>query len=217
MTAFLSFSKNTTVLDIGGSFKNWSYLDDTPKLTLLNLSSSLEHLPVEIQYVCGDARKLPFNDHSFDVVFSNSVIEHVGCKSDQIEMAKEMMRVGKSYYCQTPNYWFPIEPHLIAPILHWLPVSIRGTLARWFSIWGWITKPSADKADEMTASIHLLKELDLHELFPDARLLNERVFGLVKSIVAVGLSNGTQNSKLQKNPWHKCGYHHLPKSDKSNY
>ena len=111
MAVFFSISKNTTVLDVGGAYKNWSYLDNTPQLTLLNLSQRPDCLPAKVQYVRGDACKLPFADKSFDVVYSNSVIEHVGGRSDQMEMAKEMMRVGKSYYCQTPNYWFPVEPH----------------------------------------------------------------------------------------------------------
>ena len=78
LVLLFSVSKNTTVLDVGGFYKNWSYLEDTPQLTLINLGPRPELLPVEVKYVRGDARKLPFADKSFDVVYSNSVIEHVG-------------------------------------------------------------------------------------------------------------------------------------------
>jgi hypothetical protein len=112
-----------------------------------------------------------------------------------MEMAKEMVRVGKGYYCQTPNYWFPVEPHFLAPILHWLPINIRGVFARWFSVWGWITKNSPEKALEMARSIYLLNQTEMDEMFPDARWMNERVLGLIKSLVAVKLGNEPNKSK----------------------
>jgi ubiquinone/menaquinone biosynthesis C-methylase UbiE len=195
MAGFFSITKTTTVLDIGGSYKNWSYLLDGPKLTLLNLGPRPENLPTYVKYVRGDARKLPFNDKSFDVVYSNSVIEHVGSKIDQMEMAKEMMRVGKGYYCQTPNYWFPVEPHFITPILHWLPIKIRGFFTRWLSVWGWLTKPSYKKTLEVVSSIYLLKQTEMKAIFPHARWMNERVLGLIKSLVAVQLGNEPNNKK----------------------
>jgi len=195
MAGFFSVSKNTTVLDIGGSYKNWSYLVDGPKLTILNLGPRPENLPNHVKYVRGDARKLPFGDNSFDVVFSNSVIEHLGSKSDQMEMAKEMVRVGNGYYCQTPNYWFPVEPHFLAPILHWLPINFRGVYARWFSVWGWVTKTSPEKALEMASSIYLLNQTEMEEMFPDARWMNERVLGLIKSLIAARLCNEPNKTK----------------------
>lgn len=64
----------------------------------------------------GDATNLSqYSDKSFDIVFSNSVIEHLYTKENQISMAKEVNRVGKNYFIQTPNYWFPIEPHWVFP------------------------------------------------------------------------------------------------------
>jgi ubiquinone/menaquinone biosynthesis C-methylase UbiE len=195
MAVFFSITKTTTVLDIGGSYKNWSYLFDGPKLTLLNLGPRPENLPTHVQYVRGDARKLPFDDKTFDVVYSNSVIEHVGSKIDQMEMANEMMRVGKGYYCQTPNYWFPVEPHFLAPILHWLPINIRGVFARWFSVWGWVTKTSSEEANEMASTIYLLNKSEMNEMFPDARWMNERVLGVIKSLVAARLGYENKRSK----------------------
>lgn len=54
-----------------------------------------------------------FQDNEFDAVFSNSVIEHVGDYEAQRQMANEIMRVGKRYFVQTPNFYFPIEPHIL--------------------------------------------------------------------------------------------------------
>ena len=192
MAVFFTVSKKTKVLDVGGAYKNWSYLEDIPELTLLNLDQRPEGLPEEVQYVRGDARILPFADKSFDLVYSNSVIEHVGDSSDQMEMAKEMMRVGKSYYCQTPNYWFPVEPHFLTPIIHWLPLNVRCVLARWFSVWGWVNKASRKNTIEMVRSINLLDQTKMDAMFPDAQWMNERVLGLKKSLVAARFHDVSQ-------------------------
>jgi ubiquinone/menaquinone biosynthesis C-methylase UbiE len=184
MAIFFSISKNTSVLDIGGSCRNWSYLDNMPKLTILNIMPRPENLPRQVEYVCGDARKLPFGDKTFDVVYSNSVIEHVGSKYDHSKMAMEMMRVGRGYYCQTPNYWFPIEPHFLGFVIHWFPKSIRARLIQWFSFWGWLTKSSSEKAHEMADSITLLKQNEMDAIFPNSHRINEKVLGFVKSLVS---------------------------------
>lgn len=76
--------------------------------------------------VQGDARELPFSDGSFDYVVSNAVIEHVGGPDGAKRMIAESHRVARAgYFHTTPNRWFPIEPHLMAPFLHWLPESPR--------------------------------------------------------------------------------------------
>ena len=76
--------------------------------------------------VRGDARHLPFADRSFDYVVSNAVIEHVGgpaCAQRMIAESRRVARVG--YLHTTPNRWFPVEPHLMVPLLHWLPEDAR--------------------------------------------------------------------------------------------
>ncbi|WP_277453034.1 class I SAM-dependent methyltransferase [Janibacter sp. DB-40] len=74
----------------------------------------------------GDARALPFADGSFDYVVSNAVIEHVGGPDGARQMITESRRVGRlGYLHTTPNRWFPIEPHLMVPLVHWLPEKAR--------------------------------------------------------------------------------------------
>ena len=75
----------------------------------------------EIAYVQGDACALPFPDQSFDVVFSNAVIEHVGDAERQRLFVAEALRVGRRVFLTTPNRWFPIEVHTRLPLVHWLP------------------------------------------------------------------------------------------------
>jgi SAM-dependent methyltransferase len=70
-------------------------------------------------YVRADGRRLPFADNSFDVVFSNAVIEHVGSFEDQLRFVNEHKRVGRHWVITTPNRWFPIESHTNVLFRHW--------------------------------------------------------------------------------------------------
>ena len=104
-----------------------------------------------------DGTALPYDDGAFPVVFSNSVIEHVP-KGLQLAFAKEIARVGERYYVQTPNRWFPIEPHYQMLFFHFLPVTVRKWLNSRFTI-GWRQKGHWE-------DVELLSARDLRRLFP---------------------------------------------------
>jgi hypothetical protein len=117
--------------------------------------------------VVADARCLPFRTGAFDVVFSNSVIEHVGDESQQQLMAREIERVGKRYFVQVPARWFPVEAHYFIPFLSYLPVRWQvGLVRRVFGI-----------ADP----IYLPTYPVVRRLFPLATVERERFCGLTKS------------------------------------
>ena len=78
----------------------------------------------EVQYVQGNALALPFEDETFDVVFSNAVIEHVGDREQQRRFVDEVLRVARRAFITTPNRWFPIEVHTRLPLVHWLPDAV---------------------------------------------------------------------------------------------
>lgn len=67
---------------------------------------------------------LPFDDESFDLVFSNAVIEHAGSREQQHGFLDEILRVGKRAFITTPNRRHPIEFHTVTPLLHYLPPRI---------------------------------------------------------------------------------------------
>jgi len=178
----------TTVLDAGGTAMNWEYLAVRPRLVILN--TGREQRDAErVEWVAGDGCSLPFADKSFDIVFSNSVIEHVGSREQQQRFASEIARVGRAYWVQTPNRWFPVEPHLLTPFLHWMPGGMRAWMARRFTVWEWITRPAPDRRkfyiEHFLADIRLLGPSEMRRLFPDSRLIRERFLGLTKSLVAV--------------------------------
>jgi hypothetical protein len=124
----------------------------------------------------GDGTRLRFADREFPVAYSNSVIEHIP-KQLQRAFADEVRRVGERYFVQTPNKWFPIEPHYQVPLFHFLPVRVRRALNKRFTL-GFQPKGYWEE-------ITLLSARDLKRLFPDARIHRERVFGLTKSLMAV--------------------------------
>jgi len=123
-----------------------------------------------------DGTKLQFADGSFPAVFSSSVIEHVP-KHRQAAFAAEIRRVGQRYFVQTPNRFFPIEPHYQFPFFQFLPERVRRALNRRFSL-GWREKGRWEE-------VNLLSARDLRRLFPDAEIHRERLFGLTKSLMAV--------------------------------
>jgi Methyltransferase domain len=182
----LGIRADTRVLDVGGTLDIWRLAPVLPRLVLLNEPRA--GCEPGAPAVFGDGRALPFPDRAFDVVFSNSVIEHVGGAESQARFAAEIARVGKTYWVQTPNRRFFIEPHLCTPFVHWLPPAWQRRLLGWGTVWEWIAKPSPDRReyylDHYLTRIRLLTAAGLRTLFPEARILKERFLGCTKSLVA---------------------------------
>lgn len=159
------------------------------RVTLLNMPRTRAELSAAQQWVAADARSLPFADRSFDVVFSNSVIEHAGDADSQRRFAREVARVGRRYWVQTPNRWFPVEQHLFTPFIHWLPKSLQKVIVPRCTVWSTLTRVSAEERrfflDHYLDDVRLLTSRELHDLFPEARLIRERILGLTKSFVVV--------------------------------
>lgn len=178
-----ALTPQTRILDVGGTALNWSLIAARPSITLLNLPSAGE------AHVVGDGRSLPFRDRSFDIVFSNSVIEHISTAEDQQRFADEVRRTGRAYWVQTPDRRFPVEPHLVTPFLHWLPKKVRVAIARRFTLWSLIERPSRDRWEfyirHCAEEVRLLDVRELQTMFPEARIIRERFLGWSKSLIAV--------------------------------
>jgi hypothetical protein len=188
------------ILDIGGTRAYWTILsgntftDRKVHVTLANFpGSSTPADDKRFTFVAADGcdmRKL-FSDGSFHIVHSNSVIEHVGDWQRMTAFAREVRRLAPAYFVQTPNFWFPIEPHFMTPLFHWLPVPARVTLVRRFDLGHRKRQPDIGAAVEQVQSVHLVDRKMFSFLFPDARLVVERVLGLPKSLIAIrGLNGG---------------------------
>ena len=181
-------SPRTRILDVGGLPRFWRDVPMESPVTIINLCPLAPHeadfLAANQTFVQADATKLTWKDQSFDVVFSNSVIEHLGSWENQIAFARECQRVGKSWWIQTPAREFPVEPHYIALFLHWFPKRVQKKLLRRFSLWGWLARPSAGALDASLAELRLLKSGEFQSLFPGSQIRTERLFGLPKSYIA---------------------------------
>jgi ubiquinone/menaquinone biosynthesis C-methylase UbiE len=178
----------TTILDVGGGPETWENTEIDSKITTLNIHPiPLDSTRTEcrIETVVGDGCDLEYEDGAFDIVFSNSVIEHVGTVDRQKAFADEVRRVGRALWIQTPAPSFFIEPHLLTPFIHFFPRSVQKRVVRHFSVWGVLTKPTAQEVEDFLGEIRLLSKREMNQLFPDCEIIHERVVGLTKSFIAV--------------------------------
>jgi len=191
-------TNETRILDVGGTPFNWEFLSVRPRVTILNMPRHREAFDEHFTCVFGDGRRLPFADQSFDIVFSNSVIEHVGDWESQRQFAAEIARVGQAYWVQTPNRGFPVEPHMMTPFLHYLPSAWQNRIARRFTVWALIERPSADRwkfyIDHYLRDIRLLSAAEMQRLFPDGEIVRERLAGVTKALIGVRRDSGQVRS-----------------------
>lgn len=179
------------LVDVGGFPKFWiSHPPIVHSIHSINLdkfpwdgSSHPEH---RIETFAGNGCRLDIPDASYDIAFSNSVIEHVGAWEAQVAFAGEVRRVGNALWVQTPAYACPIEPHYLAPFVHWLPKEFRRRIIRRFTPWGWLSRPSKETVDQMIDTTRLLNLREMKTLFPDCEILTERLLWIFpKSYIAV--------------------------------
>jgi hypothetical protein len=183
------------VLDVGGYPATWTTRPQlTKRIDCLNLHEvnwdGSRYPDYQITTFVGDGCALAHENGCYDILFSNSVIEHVGDWDKQQAFAQETRRVGRKLWIQTPAFECPIEPHFLAPFVHWLPVCVRRRVLRWFTPWGWIQKPAQDKIDETIQYTRLLTKKRFKELFPDCVIITERLLWIFpKSYIAYRTNN----------------------------
>ncbi len=178
MVRLVGLNPNARIIDLGGTPLNWQLIDHTYQITLVNLpgTNPTRSNDTRYRFVDGDACDLRqiFADKSFDFVFSNSTIEHVGNDERQEAFASEVMRLGHGYWVQTPSTRSIVEPHTGLPLYWQLPNFVKNRLHR-----SWESKLPAWY--EMIATTRVLSRKRMQKLFPRCSLFVERVFGLEKS------------------------------------
>ncbi len=184
------FTPQTRILDVGGTPDLWRLANLPGRLVIVNLGyDAWMARQAGFCTVVADGCQLPFRNGSFDLVFSNSVIEHLGTAERQKQFAREIARVGKGYFVETPNRWFPLEQHLMTPLLHWLPRRWQQWVAPRFNLWACIERPTPDRREHYVQhylqAIRLLDARSLRRLFPDSHIMRERWLGLTKALIAI--------------------------------
>ena len=183
------------LLDVGGRKTYWNILpagflqQHKVTVTLLNLREELLGTDdATFTHVVGDACDLVgYADNSFHIAHSNSVIEHVGGWVNAKRFAREIRRVATGLFVQTPYFWFPFEPHYIAPLIHWLPRPLQEAMVRGFPL-GHFGRREPDWDSAMTCIDTTPRLLDLRAyrlLFPDCTIVKERVVLVTKSLIAI--------------------------------
>ena len=156
-----------------------------------------EDWPDNITWCYADARDFREElERGYEVLFSNSVIEHVGDMADIEKMARQFEDFDGTYFLQTPNYWFPIEPHFRMPFFAQLPYKVRVFLVRHFNLGCFRKSSSWQDAEAKVRSVRLLTVAEMKKLFPSAELEREELFGLTKSIYVHTLSRHSESVKL---------------------
>jgi hypothetical protein len=177
-----------SVIDLGGRAASWERSPMRPKSVLVvNLEEPPDGLPGWLRAETADACNLPrhITSGSYDLVFSNSVLEHVGGHAQRLRFAAAVHSLSPRHWVQTPNRYFPVEPHWLFPGLQFLPVTARAGIVR---RWPLGHSPLVTRADSVRAvmGIELLGGTEMRAYFPGSDLIRERMGGFVKSLIAVG-------------------------------
>jgi len=100
--------------------KKYPFKNNITALGVKKLNNFSKKYP-EVKAITYDGKFFPFKDNSFEFVWSNAVLEHVGGKLRQELFISEMIRVAKKKIVfTTPDITFPIELHTKLPFIHWL-------------------------------------------------------------------------------------------------
>ena len=169
------------ILDLGGQPAIWDGVAEKLDITILNLPGIAHEAYAthhNIEYIEGDACNIEgLGGRRFDIIFSNSVIEHVGDASYRGDFAREVRRLGSAYWIQTPSKFFPIEAHNGMPFWWFYPPALRGFLIeRW--------REKLPDWTRMVEGTDIVTKAELQGLFPEASIQVERFFGLPKSYIA---------------------------------
>ena len=185
---------SVSILDVGGRQTYWMSLEGTflqdhnVVVTILNLPSDLQGQDDQIfKHVTGDACNMPeFSPNEFDIVHSNSVIEHVGNWDKIKEFAREVSRVAPYLFVQTPYFWFPVEPHFLKPFHHWLPRPLRVSIFLRFDMHCQARALNLNEAMKRAEDDPYLLDFRMFRfLFPDSEIIRERFLIFTKSMVAI--------------------------------
>ena len=200
---FNEFVKGVTgqirLIDLGGTVKFWEDwgLAKQPRLdvTIVNdhhIDKNHEHdllaLP-NIHRLQADVLTLSAAYLAgYDVIFSNSLIEHLPGPEAQRQLAQAIIDSGRPYFMQTPNKRSPVDPHFPRPYVPFFaayPRPLQARLLSWSALGSGCAAPSYAAALERLSNYYPLTTSGVRQLFPQARIVMERPLGVPMSIIAM--------------------------------
>jgi hypothetical protein len=200
---FNAFMKGVTgrtrLVDLGGTVRFWENwgLAKQPLLdvTLVNNHDRDKHhandtiaLP-NLRRISADVLTLSAADFAqYDVIFSNSLIEHLPGRELQQRLARAIVESGRPYFLQTPNKRSPLDPHFPRPYVPFFaayPRALQARLLSWSALGSGSASPSYAAALARLDNYYPLTTREVRQLFPEARIVIERPLGVPLSIVAM--------------------------------
>jgi hypothetical protein len=175
-----------SVVDLGGVVETWLQAPVRPKhVHVLNLAPAPASVPEWVEVAHANICALPRHiaNRRYDLVFSNSVIEHVGGHERRLRFAETVHRLAEAHWVQTPYRFFPVEPHWVFPGLQFLPTAAQVAIAR---RWPLAHNRDANRVDAAKRVLwtELLDRSQMRHYFPHSTIRAERLFGLTKSLIA---------------------------------
>lgn len=175
------------VLDLGGTVESWFYAPTRPKhVVILNLDG--RNSGERDWYVAraGDACQPPADllSQDFDLVFSNSLLEHVGGHARRKQLAEVISVAAPHHWVQTPYRYFPMEPHWLVPGMQFLPITAQAAISRRMPFGPANRTMTAERIVDECSYVELIGLTQMRGYFPSSDIWCERAAGLVKSIVA---------------------------------
>jgi hypothetical protein len=188
LTEFPALSE-MRVLDVGGTVAYWKTAAQRPRrLDVVNsdVTESSDVGWAAVHHVDACALPAELRNGGFDLVYSNSLIEHVGGVERRRAVAEQVHAAAPHHWVQTPYRYFPVEPHWVFPGFQFLPVAARAVVARRWSLAHEFERTrSPEEVVDWVLSVELLSRTELQHLFPTSRIVAEKFLGLPKSLVAI--------------------------------
>lgn len=129
-----------------------------------------------LTFKVGDAMKLRFKDHSFDVVVCAHVYEHVPSAKKMFEEIHRVLKPRGVCYLAAVNSLWPMEPHYDLLFLSWLPKSLAHRYVKLFG--------KAEKYHETPKNpwqlIKIVSKFKVHN-YTEKIIESPEVFGYPKS------------------------------------
>ncbi|RCG31096.1 class I SAM-dependent methyltransferase [Sphaerisporangium album] len=181
------------VVDLGGTVRTWTRSPVRPAhVHLINPEPPVKGvaddvLPDWVTMEIGDACDLPahLRERRFDLVFSNSVMEHVGGHERRARFADSVHMLSDRHWVQVPYLYFPVEPHWVFPLFQFLPLPAQTAIAARWPLSAWGKRPrSRAEALPLVMEVELMSRTQMRHYFPGSDLIAERFAGLTKSLIA---------------------------------
>jgi hypothetical protein len=190
LDAVLAEKGSCRIIDLGGTEQYWNIMSDylidrEITIDLVNISEITINDP-KFRSIVGSALEMDaFGDNEYDLVHSNSLIEHVGNWDAMMLLAQNIKRLAPRYFVQTPYFWFPYEPHFRFLCFHWMPEQFRVRLLRRMTLGFHERQQDFDLAMRTVQSAYLLDIAQFRALFEDATIVKEKLLFLTKSLMAI--------------------------------